>query len=242
LLPKLSRLCFFYNKEKLIMNALKTIFAVAALAVSGAAVAGPSYSFIDLSYLTGDSGDDNTYGLGGRASFGFANLWHVAAEIEKGEASGGKGSATGGADVQGGNIYVGLHPAVTDNTDLVIDLGYEALEAKQATGVNNDGKTEVSSIFLRTGPRALLAGDKLELSAYVSYAIGESDSKGQPGGTKEDFSNVGLQIGGQYYFTTAISLGVEAQVNGYRSGPSGGTVSGGNDDLLRIFGRWSFGG
>ena len=224
------------------MNGFKSIVAAAALTVSGAAVAGPSYTFVDLGYLTGDSGDDRTAGLGVRGSFGFANIWHIAGEFEGGEVAGGKGSGANnaGADFAGGNIYAGLHPAVTDNTDLVIDLGFEAVEYKQATGVNNDGKTEVSSVFLRTGPRALLAGDKLELSAYVSVAIGESDSSGIPNGSKDDFTNVGLQLGGQYYFTPAISLGAEAQVNGSRSGGSGQTLSGGNDDLLRIFGRWSF--
>jgi len=223
------------------MKGIRTILAFAALAVSGAAVAGPSYSFVDLGYLTGDSGDDRTDGVGIRGSFGFANIWHVAGELEGAEAAGGKGSASNGADVSGGNIYVGLHPAVTDNTDLVIDLGFEALEAKQAPFGANDGKTEVQSVFLRTGPRALLAGDKLELSAYISVAVGESDDSGTPGGSKDDFTNVGLQLGGQYYFTPAVSLGAEAQVNGARSGPSGNTVSLGNDDLLRIFVRWSFG-
>ncbi len=39
------------------------IAAAAALTVSGAAVAGPSYSFIDGAYLVGDSGDDRTNGF-----------------------------------------------------------------------------------------------------------------------------------------------------------------------------------
>jgi hypothetical protein len=217
------------------MKGLKTIAAAAALTISGAAIAGPSYTFVDLGYLTGDSGDDRTDGLGLRGSFGFAGLWHVAGEYSALEASGGKGSATGGIDVSGGNIYVGLHPAVTDNTDLIIDLGYDLLEGDDGS---TSGKTDVTSIFLRTGPRALLAGDKLELSAYVSLAVGEFDPDTS---AKQDFTNVGFQIGGQYYFTPAISLGVEAQVNGSRSGPSGGSSSLGNDDLVRIFGRWSFG-
>jgi len=102
----------------------------------------------------------------------------------------------------------------------------------------NDDKADVQAIFLRTGPRTLLAGDKLELSAYVSVSIGETDPTL---GTKHDFTNIGLQVGGQYYFTPAISLGVDAAVNGSRTGPSGGTASGGSDDLVRIFGRWSFG-
>jgi hypothetical protein len=220
------------------MKGLKTIAAAAALAISGAAVAGPSYTFVDLGYLTGDSGNERTDGLGLRGSFGFAGLWHVAGEYSAVEAGGGKGKVTttgNGIDVSGGNIYVGLHPAVTDNTDLVIDLGYDLLEADDGS---TSGKTDVTSIFLRTGPRALLAGDKLELSAYVSLAVGETDSDRDG---KDDFTNVGLQIGGQYYFTPAISLGVEAQVNGARSGPSGNTASLGNDDMVRIFGRWSFG-
>ena len=69
-------------------------------------------------------------------------------------------------------------------------------------------------------------------------AIGETDLSL---GTKQDLTNAGLQVGAQHYFTPAISLGVEAQVNGSRSGPSGRTVGLGGDDQVRIFGRWSFG-
>ena len=169
------------------MKSLKLIVTAAVLTISGAAVAGPSYTFVDLGYLTGDSGDERTDGFGVRGSFGFAGMWHVAAELSAAETEGGKSKA-GGADVSGGNIYVGLHPAMTDNTDLVIDLGYEALEYDGGTS----GKADVTGVFLRTGPRALLAGDKLELSAYVSVAIGETDPNG---GTSEDFTNVALQIG-----------------------------------------------
>ena len=88
------------------MKSLKLIVAAAALTISGAAVAGPSYTFVDLGYLTGDSGDERTDGFGLRGSFGFANLWHVAAEVSAAEAGGGK-SKVGGADISGGNLYVG---------------------------------------------------------------------------------------------------------------------------------------
>ena len=219
------------------MNRLiKTIIVIAALTVSGIAIAGPSYTFVDLGYLTGDAGDERTDGLGVRGSFGFAGMWHVAGELNALEANGGKDK--NGQDISGVTIYGGLHPAMTDNTDLVIDLGFDVFEAEEQASGANDGKTDIQAIFLRTGPRALLAGDKLELSAYVSVAIGETDPSL---GTKQDYTNVGLQLGGQYYFTPAISLGVEAEVNGARSGPSGSSISGGNDDLVRIFGRWSFG-
>ena len=221
------------------MNRLiKTIIVIAALTVSGIAIAGPSYTFVDLGYLTGDAGDERTDGLGVRGSFGFAGMWHVAGELNALEANGGKDK--NGQDISGVTIYGGLHPAMTDNTDLVIDLGFDVFEAETLAGTTGgDNTTDITAIFLRTGPRALLAGDKLELSAYVSVSIGESEPPGsQP---KQDFTNVGLQVGGQYYFTPAISLGVEAEVNGSRSGPSGSSTSGGNDDLVRIFGRWSFG-
>lgn len=214
------------------MKTLKLIVAITALVVSGAAVAGAPWTYVDLGYVTADSGDDRTDGLALRGSFGFADIWHAGVALQGIEVAGGK-SKPQGADVSGGNIYIGLHPAVTPNTDLVVDLGYEALEVEEEFSIGTV-KNDVTSLFLRAGPRALLAGDKLELSAYMILAAGEEEVSGS--GVKSDFTNVGLQLGGQYYFTPAWSVGADAQLNRFdaASGSSGG-------DFLSIFVRWSFG-
>ena len=76
----------------------KLMIALAALAMSGTAVAGPSWTYVDLGYLVGDSAqkDAETEGLGLRGSFGFANMWHVQLDLAAGETAGGKSDITGG--------------------------------------------------------------------------------------------------------------------------------------------------
>jgi len=216
------------------MNAtrLKLVIATVALAFSGAVFAGAPWTYVDLGYITADSGDDRTDGLSLRGSFGFADIWHAGVALQGIEVAGGKSKPAGG-DVSGGNIYIGLHPAVTANTDLVVDLGYEGLEVEEEF-TSGTQKNDITSLFLRAGPRALLAGEKLELSAYMVLATGEEEVSGS--GAKRDFTNVGLQVGGQYYFSPAWSVGADAQINRFdaASGSSGG-------DFLNVFVRWSFG-
>jgi len=216
------------------MNAtrLKLVLVTVALVFSGAVFAGAPWTYVDLGYVTADSGDDRTDGLALRGSFGFADIWHVGAALQGIEVAGGK-SKPFGADVSGGSIYIGLHPAVTPNTDMVLDLGYEGLEVEEEF-TSGTQTSDVTSLFLRAGPRALLAGDKLELSAYLVLAAGEEELSG--GSAKNDFTNVGVQVGGQYYFSPAWSVGADAQLNRFDAGTGS---SGG--DFLSIFVRWSFG-
>jgi hypothetical protein len=136
------------------MKGIKLLIALAALTLSGAAVAGAPFTFVDLGYVTSDAGDERTDGLALRGSFGFGNMWHVGLGAMSADAGGGKSKA-GGADVSGFDVYVGLHPAITDNLDLVVDLGYQSGEV-------DDGsfKDDVTAILLRSGPRVLF-GDKL---------------------------------------------------------------------------------
>lgn len=209
------------------MKSLKFFVAAAALTVSGAAVAGAPWSYIDLGLNTADSGDERTTGLGLRGSFGFANIWHVGLGIEANEWNGGKGKI-GGVDETAYDIWVGLHPAVTDNTDLVVDLGYASSEF-ELTGAKDD----VTALYLRTGPRALLAGDKLEIYGYLVLAAGDNKLTNP----STDWTGVGATVGGQFYFTPAFSLGAEADINGAASPATVVTSA----DQLKIFLRYSFG-
>ncbi|MFW2404301.1 MAG: hypothetical protein ACN4GT_05995, partial [Gammaproteobacteria bacterium] len=188
------------------MKTLKTIFLAALLALPGVTFAGAPWTFVDLGYLAADSGDERTDGVSLRGSIGFAGMWHAGAGYLTADVAGGK-SKPGGADVDGYNIYVGLHPAVTDSTDLVLDLGYEALEADGGGGSTID----TTDVFLRAGPRALLAGDKLELSAYLILAFGEDEFTSS---VTEDFTDIRYQVGGQYYFNEAWSVGADANIAG----------------------------
>lgn len=202
------------------MKTLKTIFLMAALIVPGVAFAGAPWSFVDVGYVTGDSGDDRTDGINLRGSFGFAEIWHVGANINSTEFSGGK-SKPGGADTTGFNIFVGLNPALTDNTDLVLDLGYEGIEVDFGGPA---GENDITSVFLRAGPRALL-GEKFELSGYLIVEWGEDET----GSVDTDFTEVGAQVGGAFYFSPSFSIGADARLNEDKL-----------DDLVNIYLRLSF--
>ncbi|NND37627.1 MAG: hypothetical protein HKN81_10905, partial [Gammaproteobacteria bacterium] len=53
---------------------------------------------------------------------------------------------------------------------------------------------------------------------------------------KTDWTGVGATVGGQFYFTPAISLGAEVDVNGAATPATEVTSA----DQLKIFLRWSF--
>jgi hypothetical protein len=185
------------------MKSIKLLAAAAALTASSAAMAGAPWTYVDLGYVVADSiEDEENEALALRGSYGFADLFHVGGSISTGEIEGGKG-AINGADTTGYGIYFGVNPAITENMDLVARVGYDYVEGD--VGAPDD--IEATQIYVLAGPRAMMT-EKLELSAYVSLAAGEVKSD-QP---TEDFTNIGYQVGGEYYFTPMFSLGVDASV------------------------------
>ena len=205
------------------MNALKTIFAVAALAVSGAAVAGPAWTYVDGGLFIGDSGqkDAETQGIILGGSFGLG-MWHGQLDLAAGEVGGGKGNdnVTGpqerGEDLWAYEVRGGLHPSVTDNTDFVLDLGYSNLELKKATE-----KNETSTIDIRTGVRSDVG--PLELRAFIALGFFDGEAANDEG------REITYTVGTQYNFTRALALGADATVSD-------------SDDVIDIYFRWSFGG
>lgn len=210
------------------MKTLKTILLVALLALPGITFAGPAWTFVDLGLNTADSGDERTTGYGLRGSFGFGDLFHVGLGIEQNEWAGGKSKS--GVDETAYDIWVGLHPAMGEKVDLVLDLGYLSSEFDFGSSSSD---VDVTALYLRTGPRALIANEKLELYGYLALAAGED--KG--GGSTTDWTGIGYTVGGQFYFTPAISLGAEVDVGGAATPASQVTSA----DQLKIFLRWSFG-
>ena len=205
------------------MNVLKTIFVVAALAVSGAAVASPAWTYVDGGLFIGDSGfkDAETQGLVFGGSFGFANMWHVQLDLAAGEVGGGKGEDCGQQCVDGEDLWAyavrgGLHPSLTDNTDFVLDLGYSNLELKKATE-----KNETSTIDIRTGVRSDVG--PVELRAFISLGFFDGEA------SIEEGREITYTVGTQYNFTRALALGADATVSD-------------SDDVIDIYFRWSFGG
>jgi hypothetical protein len=203
------------------MKSIKLVLATAALAVSGAAIAGPSYTYVDAGIIVGnsDSSDQETEGFSLRGSFGFADIFHVGADIASVENNGGKSKS--GSDDTGYALYFGVNPAVTENIDLVARIGYASRE--QDSG--NAPKPEQTGAYLQVGPRGMI-GEKVELSAYGVIATGENK---KADGSKDDFRRVGYAVGGQYYFTPAISLGADI------------TVTGSQSNAANLFVRFSFG-
>ena len=129
------------------MKSINLMVATAAIAVSGTAIAGPSYTYADFGYTVSDSfGNNNeTEGLALRGSFGFAEVFHVGGGYIDGEVNGGKGSEFNEdacdanslseairnclpGDTSGYNLYFGFNPAMTENIDLVARIGYSDLE------------------------------------------------------------------------------------------------------------------
>jgi hypothetical protein len=192
----------------------KALIALAAMAVSTGAIAGPAWTYVDLGVAIGNSSnageDTQAYSL--RGSFGFANIWHVQAAFASGESDGGKGT-TGGDDTTGYLIRGGLHPAVSDNTDFVLDIGYLSNE-------DDDGSTtEKAKIYqLRTGVRADVG--KLELRSFVTWDFVDPDD-----GEKQ--RELGYKVGGQFNFSDAWSVGLDTDILG-------------DDNLSNLYVRWSF--
>ena len=201
----------------------KLMIAVAALAISGTAVAGPSWTYVDLGAVIGDSStkDAETQGVALRGSFGFGNLWHAQLELAQGETNGGKSNLNGnGSDNFIYAIRGGIHPAITDNTDFVLDLGYTDIEDEFAFGAGNSAtKENITALDIKTGVRSNVG--PLELRAFVSLGFVDGEANNAEG------RDVSYMVGGQYNFSDAWSVG--ADVNLAERG-----------DLMDLYVRWSF--
>jgi hypothetical protein len=205
-----------FTTEGMSMIGIRMMCAVAALTLSGAAVAGPAWTYADLGVFIGDSSgkDEETQGLALRGSYAFADMWHVQAELASGEVGGGK-SETGGADVTAYGIRGGIHPSITENTDLVLDLGYSNVEMDFG-----GSKPDADAIDIRTGVRSNLG--PVELRAFVSLGFFDGD------GSNDEGRDIAYAVGGQYNFSPAWAVGTDITVSD-------------SDDLIDIFVRWNFG-
>ncbi len=197
---------------------LLALAAAAALACSGAAVAGPQWTFADLGLATGD-GDatDDTEFFGVKGSLAIADMWHVQGEWATGEAEN-----NGGRDVDVLELGAGLHRHMSDSTDLVINLFFGSIDEEDGGG----GSTESDYFGYSFGVRSMLT-DELEFNAAIIYA--DVDCPAGCGGPTGSAVDVGGEIGGRYLFDEAISVGVSLNWNGVQG------------DLLTLDVRWAFG-
>ena len=201
---------------------ITTIAAVAALTIGSTAVAGPSWTYADLGFVVGDSSqkDQETEGAALRGSFGFGSMWHVQALVAAGEENGGKSSSANGSDVVSYGIRGGIHPSITDNTDFVLDLGYMNTENEFGFGTGNTAtKEDNDTVDIRTGVRSNIG--PVELRSFVSLGFFDGDASNVEG------RDIVFQVGGQYNFTEAWSVGADA-------------ILGDNGDVIDLYVRWSF--
>jgi len=188
------------------MKAFKMTVAAVALTVSGAAMAGPGWTYVEAGYNIGDndlgnlgpwdefpdgSYKDNTkgYNLGG--SLGFANIWHAKLNYWKGD------YYIKELERKGYNVVLGIHPAVTDSTDLVFEINYTKLDYRFDFGGE---KFKDSGGGLETGLRSMLS-DTVEGNATISLQ-------------KTDFKNyeVAANLGGAWNFATNWAITARATI------------------------------
>jgi hypothetical protein len=207
----------------------KVLLTAAALALSTSAIAGPSWTYGDVSYIRGDSGDQDTEGYGVRGSFGFADKWHVRGEFKDGEVEGGS-NPTGGADDDAYNLVVGIHPAITDSTDFVFELSYfdGSVDSFQFDSNINSGREvgeDADGYGLTIGLRSMIA-DNLEVNGFVTSISGDEKVWSGSEFGSSDFTEIEVTVGGQYFFTDNIGLGVDVNV--------------GDGDSANFYARYSF--
>jgi len=193
----------------------KAILASAALAFSGAALAdGPAWTYLDLGVVATESaGDDTSKGLRASGSFG-VDLFHFSGSYAV------INDAIPNDDYDVFRIAAGIHPAITDSTDMVLELGY-------SSGSYDDASAEPDGIDLTAGVRSMIT-DSFELNAAAVLFYGSSDTGGD-----DDLQDVGLRIGGQYFVTDNVSINVTAtQDLSIENGSTG--------DSIQIGGRFNF--
>ncbi len=210
----------FLHKRDETMKHIKVLAlaAAAALACSGAAVAGPQWTFANIGIATGDGDEtDDTKFFGFEGCLAVADIWHVRGEWATGETEN-----NGGRDVDVLELGVGLHRNISDSTDLVIDLFFGSIDEDDGGG----GSTESDYLGYSFGVRSMVT-DEFEFNAAVNYA--DVDCPAGCGAASGSAVNVGGEIGGRYLFAEAISVGASLNWNGVHG------------DLLTLNVRWAFG-
>ena len=191
------------------MKGIKLLAASAALTVSSVAVAGPNYTYAQLGYIAADSvGNEDSGGFELNGSFGFADIFHVGAGLVAAEIEGGK--SKGGADVDAYQIYVGVNPAVTDNIDAIVRVGFEEAEFKTV----GNPRVKEETLFLSFGTRAMVA-ENFELNAFATYNAGKAKVTGFE---SVDFVEWDYEVAGIYSFTDMFAAGVKLDIAGENTG------------------------
>jgi len=210
----------------------KVLLGLAASVIAVPAMAAAPWTYVQLSYLEGDSDfeevDTRTTGYGIEGSLGFLENWHVQGAY--GKLKGDEDSGNPRWDRQ--KIYTirgGYHGDITESLEIVADIGYSKASND---GSQDSGEGDTTYYDLRVGPR-YFAGEKLELGAYIIAGRGKGTSD-SIGTDKEKFSDMSFRADIQYHFTPAWSIGARFNL---KDGDAGQQFEG---DTVGVNIRWSF--
>ena len=200
----------------------KILLILVATMFSSSAFAGPAWTYGQVGYAKADGNTDDEFNqvqLAG--SIGIADLFHASAYWAKGDDE----TEDDDAKFKGFEIAGGIHPELSDSTDLELEVFY----GKRDWDNYESGKYK----GLGFGFRSMLA-DKFELGIKARWYDMEEEYETTCNNFCSGSSDeIGLSISGRYSFTPAISLGVTL----FNEDPQYGD----SDNALRIDGRWSFG-
>lgn len=167
------------------------LLIILAMFSASAAAQGLSYNYVQGSYGRVDL-DDSTFnadgdGLGINGSYAFSENFHLAGEYQTAEMD-------SGVDLSLLEINLGYHATISENLDLVAQIGYlnVDVDASGIVAADDDG------FLIGGGVRAALA-DNVELNGgldYVDFDAGDGEMR----------ANAGFLIG----LTDELAVGLKA--------------------------------
>jgi hypothetical protein len=164
-------------------NAIRAAIAVIACSPMAALAAGPTYNYLDASYLSVDVDNGPTldgFGVGG--SFALTENFHVLAKY--GEVSKSPWTLTSSG------VAIGWNHSLNNITDFVARAGWEHGRVK----LSGFGSESDNGWSVEAGVRSMLT-PQFELNGFISHIdIFDGDDQA-------------LSVGGVYYFTPAVGLG-----------------------------------
>ena len=209
---------------------MKNIFVAAAVSVlSSVAIAeGPSWTYVSVGFVAGDSSeeeeeeDGNYSGHSFNASAQLSDTFH--ARIDYADVDWNEEDSS-----EGHTLALGVHSALTDNTDLVVEFVHSSYDFRE----NNENEGEgYDGYGLNVGLKSMFT-DKLELSGGVSFRDLELDTNFN--GDEE--RHITTYFGGQYFVNKNMGVGIDYSEFDVQTTDDFGSIG-----ILNVYVRWSLGG
>ena len=209
---------------------MKNIFVAAAVSVlSSVAIAeGPSWTYVSVGFVAGDSSeeeeDGNYSGHSFNASAQLSDTFHARidyADVDLNERD----------SSEGYTLALGVHSALTDNTDLVVEFVHSSYDFEEKNVNDGDG---YDGYGMNVGLKSMFT-DKLELSAGVSYRDLELDIELSDYAERE--RQITTYFGGQYFVNENMGVGIDYSEFDVQTTDDFGSIG-----ILNVYVRWSLGG